>query len=134
MCAGSSPPAAPLLSGDVAMRAQRTAGILALGGALWSGCNTGAHRFSQNHWYLEEGPTPHTPVGARSATTLRTLPPSAPNPAGHVSTGARSSATRSPGWTDAGPAPLHKGASSSPVEAEEPYKENLRALASRALM
>ena len=42
---------------------ESVAEALALGGVLWSGCNTGVHRFSQNHWCLEERPTPATPVG-----------------------------------------------------------------------
>lgn len=37
-------PCGSLLSGAVALTAPRTAEPLALGGAFWWGCNSGAHR------------------------------------------------------------------------------------------
>lgn len=94
--ADPSPPEAPLLSREVALRdLRKQLSLRHLGGALWSGWNTGAHGLLRNHWYLEEGLTPATLVGARSVTTLWALPPRLANPLGHISTGARSSPTPS---------------------------------------
>lgn len=65
--ADPSPPEAPLLSREVALRdLRKQLSLRHLGGALWSGWNTGAHGLLRNHWYLEEGLTPATLVGARS--------------------------------------------------------------------
>lgn len=81
---------APLLS-------REELSLLHLGGTLRSDYNTGALRFSENHWQLEEGPTPPTLVGSRSATALEALLPSTLNALGYISTGASST---TPGLED----------------------------------